>query len=63
MNDIRIPEYHRANGITKLFFCLGEKNKTNNLMLVAEAQVSLIDLISRAYLHKLNPNIWLITGI
>ncbi|CAK64013.1 unnamed protein product (macronuclear) [Paramecium tetraurelia] len=62
VNDLRIPEYHRANGITKVFFKVAE-NKTNNLMLVAEAQVGLIDLITRAYLHQLNPKIWLISGI
>lgn len=36
VNDLRVPEYHRANGITKVFFKVAE-NKTNNLMLVAEA--------------------------
>lgn len=33
------------------------------MMLVAEGQLATIDLISRAYLNYLNPDVWLVSGV
>ncbi len=35
----------------------------HTMLMVAEGQLSLIDLVSRAYLHYLNPNVWLVSGV
>ena len=32
-------------------------------MTVANGQLSLLDLVSRAYMHKINKNIWIVSGI
>ncbi|CAD8183724.1 unnamed protein product [Paramecium octaurelia] len=64
VNDIRLHEYHRSNGITKIRYQNKvQPNKTNTMMLVAEGQIATIDLISRALLHHHNPNVWLVSGI
>jgi hypothetical protein len=33
------------------------------MLFVAEGQLSLIDLMSRAYLHRANPNVWMVSGV
>ncbi|KAL4456247.1 hypothetical protein ABPG74_014208 [Tetrahymena malaccensis] len=63
INDLRIPEYHRNNGITKYRFKLDNMEQPVSELRVAEGQISLIDLISRAYLQTFNENVWLVSGI
>jgi hypothetical protein len=33
------------------------------MLFVAEGQLSILDLVSRAYLNYLNPDVWLISGV
>jgi hypothetical protein len=64
VNDIRIHEYHRNNGITKITYKNAlNPNMKHSMLMVAEGQLSLIDLVSRSYLHYLNPDVWLVSGV
>ena len=55
VNDIRIHEYHRNNGVTKISYKNSlNPNMKHTMLMVAEGQLSVIDLVSRAYLHYLN---------
>lgn len=64
INDLRIPEYHRNNGITKLKFQTKESDgKFTSQLRVAEGQLSLLDLVSRAYMHTINDKVWIVSGV
>lgn len=63
INDLRIPEYHRNNGITKMTLQNKEGGESFPTLIVADGELSLLDLISRSYLHQLNSSIWLVSGV
>lgn len=62
VNDLRINEYHRLNGFTKIMFNIPGAQKFNVLM-TTEGQIAMLDLISRAYIHSMNDSVWIMTGI
>jgi hypothetical protein len=64
INDIRIPEYHRTNAITKMKFLNPNSNSTatSNLR-VTEGLLSLLDLVNRAYLRTISNNSWVVSGV
>ncbi|EGR31530.1 hypothetical protein IMG5_107500 [Ichthyophthirius multifiliis] len=62
INDLRYPNYHRNNGITKMIY-YNDQFKEQINMRITEGQISLIDLVTKAYIQKLYPNVWLISGI
>ena len=61
INDKYYYQYHRNNGITKLGVILN--NKTIAIYRTIEGQLSLADLINKAYFREFFPHIWTITGV
>jgi len=57
INDYKIQEYHRTNGVTQLRIN-GSKVST-----VASGQLQLMDMLSRTYLRTQNSSFWLVTGL
>lgn len=60
-----MKEYHRNNGITKLKFKdQQDPSKDDKTQIrVAEGMLSLIDLVNRAYLRTINPDVWIVSGV
>jgi len=62
INDVRLPEYHRGNGVTKIYL-RDSKNKTlKNTLRVTDGQLILLDLMSKAYLHQHNKKIVMVSS-
>jgi ABC-type multidrug transport system ATPase subunit len=62
INDLRIPEYHRNNGVTKFSVPDPSLNRSVPTLRVPDGQLALLDLISRAYLNNINESIFLVSG-
>lgn len=55
INDLRLPEYHRANGITKISLRDNMTAMFNGYLRITEGQLSILDLVTRAYLSAHSP--------
>ena len=65
INDLRLPDYHRNNGVSKLLYKIkrNDQEYITPQMRVAEGQISLVDLIHRSYLHTINDKVWLVSAV
>jgi len=61
ISDNQLNEYRRGNGVTK--FQVHFKNDTYVIPRVFDGMLGLIDLMSRAYIQKANPDIHLLSGV
>ena len=53
VNDFRLPEYHKNNGVTKVLIKTTEKGVIGTYLRVTEGLMSLIDKVTRPYLQML----------
>lgn len=60
---ILFKKMFRNNGITKMTLQNKEGGQSYPTLIVADGELSLLDLISRSYMHQLNNSIWLISGV
>ena len=61
INDQRMARYHRANGITKIN--IGGEQATNGVINVIGGMLSLADLVNKAYIKKLSPDLTIISSV
>jgi hypothetical protein len=55
INDLRLPEYHRSNGISKISLSQNMTSMFNGYLRITEGEISLMDLVTRAYLSAYAP--------
>ena len=63
INDVRVFDYHRSNGITKLKYFNPISGEKSTQLTVPEGMLSIMDFVSRSYLNSINPNAWIVSGI
>lgn len=55
INDFRLPEYHKNNGVTKILMKTSVTTTISTYLRVTEGMMSLIDKISRPFLQLSSP--------
>ncbi len=55
INDLRLPQYHKNNGITKIAVKTGNNQQLMSYLRVTQGMMTVMQKINRAYLQISNP--------
>ncbi len=64
VNDVRLNEYHRNNGFTKIKPKMKTvTGSTDTKLMVSEGMLSLLDIVTRSYMRQVNNDVMVITAV
>lgn len=63
VNDVRYYQYHWNNGITKFTIQDPNSNISAVFMSPIEGQIAAVDMINKAYIHKMFNDTYIMTGV
>jgi len=63
VNDMRMPQYHRNNGITKLSYYNKITDSYSNLLNVLNGQLWASDLFNKAYFKNFFDDVFIMSGV
>jgi len=63
VNDMRMPQYHRNNGITKLQYYNKNTNAYSNVLNVINGQLWASDLFNKAYFKNFFEDVYIMSGV
>jgi len=63
INDVRLAEYHRGNGVSKIYLQQNSKSeKIRNTLRVTDGQLIMLDLMSKAYIQNHNKKVVMVSA-
>ena len=63
INDNRFPFYHKTNGVTKYLLYNSGAKRYSGFMSITNGALWLIDLLNRAYMKYIHPELYVVSGI
>jgi hypothetical protein len=63
INDNKLPQYHRSNGITKLSIYNPDAGKYNSVINVVNGILWAVDLINKSYIRKFFDDVFIVSGV
>jgi hypothetical protein len=63
VNDNKLPQYHRSNGITKLSIYNPAAEKYNSIINVINGMLWAVDLMNKSYIRKFFDDVFIVSGV